>query len=98
MFSKEFIEHLKEIHEYEEDKPITFSESDAFSYIYGKDSKLKTLFSFFGFQLFNVDTGDKLKNYFINSLLNKKLIVITHAKDLDRNFAIKHGYSHYIHW
>lgn len=97
-FSKEFVEHLKEIHEYEEDKPITFSESDAFSFIHGKDRKLKTLFSFFGFRLFNIDTSDKLKNYFINSLLNKKLIVITHAKDLDRNFAIKHGHSHYIHW
>ena len=95
-FSKEFIEHLKETNEYEENKAITFSESNAFSFIYGKDNKFKKLLSILGFRLFNIDTSDKLKNYFINSLLNKKLIVITHAKDLDRNFAIKNGHSHYV--
>ena len=97
-FSKEFVDHLKSIKEYDENKPISFSESDAFSFIYGSNNKFKSIMSILGLKIFHIDTNDKLKDFFLNSLLNKKLIAITHAKDLDRVFAIKDERNHYIFW
>lgn len=88
-FSMEFSSYLLKNKEYEEDKQKHFSESDVFLFIHGVDDKWKKCLSMLGFSLFTIDTSDKLKNFFINSLLNKKLIANSHAKGLDRVFIIK---------
>jgi hypothetical protein len=51
-------------------------------------SNLKWL-SKIGFTVYQIQTIDKLKNIFIGNLLNKRLIEISHANLLDRNFIIK---------
>jgi len=94
-FSKSFLKYLSLIKEWDEEKPKDFSEADVFSFISGAETKWKRLLSFLGFNLFNDETCDRLKDYFINSLINKKLIRIHHAKDLDRTFTIRDDKKYY---
>ena len=95
LYCRTFFEHLVETKEKEEKKPRTFTESDALCFIYGKNTWWKRALSSFGFKMLQIETNDKLKNYFINTLLNKKLIEINHAKDLDRVFTIRDGRTYY---
>ncbi|MGV8843578.1 MAG: hypothetical protein ACOH2I_10150 [Pseudomonas sp.] len=88
-FSMEFANFLRENKEYEEDKQKHFTESDVFQFIHGPGSKWKKYLSILGLSLFSIETSDKLKNFVINGLLNKKLIANSHAKGLDRVFLIK---------
>lgn len=95
LYCKAFLFYFDEVRERQDNKPRTFTESDALAFISGKDTRLKRFLSFIGFRMFQVETDDKLKNYFINTLLNKKLIDIQHAKDLDRVFSVRDGKSYY---
>jgi len=97
-FSKQFWSYLDYIKDWEDDKTKDFSEEDVFSFIYGKKTKIKKTFAYLGFKLFQVETIDRLKNFFINSLLNKQLIKISLAKDLDRTFTIKEGHRKYYYF
>jgi hypothetical protein len=92
---REFLQYLSEVNEQEENRPKMFTESDALAFIYGKKTWWKKTLSFLGFRMFHIETNDRLKNYFINTLLNKKLITIYHAKDLDRVFTIRDGKTYY---
>ena len=97
-FSKEFWSYLGYIKDWEDDKTKDFSEEDVFSFIYGKRTRIKNALGHLGFKLFQVETIDRLKNFFINSLLNKHLIKISLAKDLDRTFTIKEGHRKYFYF
>ena len=94
----EFPTFYETIKDWEDDKTKDFSEEDVFSFIYGKKTKIKKTFAYLGFKLFQVETIDRLKNFFINSLLNKQLIKISLAKDLDRTFTIKEGHRKYYYF
>ena len=97
-FSKEFWAYLSNIKEWEDDKTKDFSEEDVFTYIYGKKTIIKNILGKIGFKLFQAETIDRLKNFFISSLLNKQLIIISLAKDLDRTFTIKEGRRKYFYF
>jgi hypothetical protein len=97
-YSKEFWSYLSYIKDWEDDKTKDFSEEDVFSYIYGKKTIIKNFLGKIGFKLFQVETIDRLKNFFISSLLNKQLIKISLAKDLDRTFTIKEGRRKYFYY
>lgn len=66
-----------------------FLESHVFEFILGNENKFKNFLSNCGLRYFQYGTIDQLKNIFIENLLNKKLVKISHAKDLDRVFIIK---------
>jgi hypothetical protein len=95
LFCRAFLEYVDSVKEREANRPRTFTESDALAFISGKNAWWKRALSFLGFRMFQVETYDKLKNYFINMLLNKKLINILHAKDLDRVFSIRDEKTYY---
>lgn len=97
-FSKEFWSYLSSIKDWDEEKTKDFAEEDVFYFIHGKDSKIKKIFGILSFRLFQVETSDRLKNFVINTLLNKKLIEISLAKGLDRTFTIKEGRRNYIYY
>ena len=97
-FSKEFWTYLNSVKDWEEEKTKDFAEEDVFCFIHGKDNKLKSIFGVLGFKLFQVETSDRLKNFVINTLLNKKLIEISLAKGLARTFTIKEGRRNYIYY
>lgn len=94
---RDFLQYLSKIKEQEENRPKIFTESDALAFIYGRATWWKKALSFLGFKMFHIETNDRLKNYFINTLLNKKLITIYHAKDLDRAFMVRDGKSYYYY-
>ena len=94
-FSKEFWSHLSSVKDWEEKRTKDFAEEDVFYFIHGKDSNIKRILGIFGFKLFQVETNDRLKNFVINTFLNKKLIEISLAKGLARTFTIKEGKRHY---
>jgi|AntAceMinimDraft_9_1070365.scaffolds.fasta_scaffold41669_1 hypothetical protein len=97
-FSKEFWVYLSSVKYWENEKTKDFAEEDVFYFIHGKDNKVKKIFGILGFKLFQVETSDRLKNFVINTLLNKKLIEISLAKGLDRTFTIKEGLRKYIYY
>lgn len=97
-FSKKFWSYLGNIKEWEDNKTKDFSEEDIFSYIYGKKTIIKNILGKIGFKLFQVETIDRLKNFFISSLLNKQLIKISLARNLDRTFTIKEGRRKYYYF
>ncbi len=65
-----------------------FSEVDAFDFIAGDHQQLKRTIGFLGFQIFDRDTTNRLKDLFIHSLLNKRLIEFSKAQNLQRYFII----------
>jgi hypothetical protein len=65
-----------------------FSEVEAFDFIAGDHQRLKRIIGFLGFQIFGRDTTNRLKDLFIHSLLNKKLIEFSRAQSLQRHFKI----------
>ena len=97
-FSNEFWAYLNAIKEWEEDKTKDFTEEDVFYFIHSKNSKFKKILATLGFRLCQVETSDRLKNFVINTLLNKKLIEISFAKGLDRTFTIKEGRKKYYYF
>ena len=97
-FSKEFWLYLDSVKCWEDDKTKDFSEEDIFSFIYGKSSKVKKILASIGLKLYQVETNDRIKNFFINTLLNKQLIEISLAKHLDRTFTIKEGTRRYYYF
>jgi hypothetical protein len=97
-FSKEFWSYLNSIKNWEDDKTKDFAEEDVFYFIHGKDNKIKKILASLGFKIFQVETSDRLKNFVINTLLNKKLIEISLAKGLDRTFTIKEGRRNYYYF
>ena len=97
-FSKEFWSYLNSIKDWEEEKTKDFAEEDVFYFIHGKDNKFKRILGILGFKLFQVETSDRLKNFVINTLLNKKLIEISLAKGLARTFTVKEGRRKYFYY
>ena len=96
-FNKNFWDYLNTEKTWEDEEDKDFTEGDVFSFIYGKENIFKKFFASLGFKLFQIETSDRLKNFFINSLLNKQLIDISIAKSLDRTFAIKSGQKKYFY-
>jgi flagellar motility protein MotE (MotC chaperone) len=66
-----------------------FTESNAFDFVAGKPSRWKSILSRIGFPTFQTRTYELLKNCFINHLIQKELIEISYAHELDRTFSIK---------
>lgn len=97
-FSKDFWSYLSANKEWEDGKTKDFAEEDVFYFIHGKESKMKKAFATLGFRLFQIETSDRLKNFVINTLLNKKLIEISLANSLTRTFSIKEGRRKYYYY
>lgn len=95
LFCQQYLKHLSEKYEWEGRGPKLFTEADTFLFIQGGKSWWKRLLASSGFRVFQIGTYDKLKNLFINTLLNKKLIEIKNARNLDRVFIIVDEISHY---
>lgn len=76
----------------------TFSEVDAFDFITGNNQHLKSLISYLGFHIFRRDTTNRLKDIFIHSLLNKKLIEFSNAEKLQRHFKITNAKDESEYW
>ncbi len=79
-FSKEFWVYLQEKEEGDDDEKTDFTEEDVFSFISGRNSKFKSLLGYIGIKIFQIETIERLKNFFINTLLNKQLIRISYAQ------------------
>lgn len=94
---KLFYKQLVEKKQWNDKNPKEFNELDVFDFIYGSKDWYKTVLSKLGFNLYHVGTYEKVKDYFINTLLNKKLIKVYYAKELDRTFTIKDGKSYYYY-
>ena len=95
-YSKRFWNYLNIFKDWDDDKTKDFTEEDVFSFIQGKNNNIRKIFASLGFKIFQIETTDRLKNFFINSLLNKQLIEISLAKGLDRTFTVKEGYRKYF--
>lgn len=95
-FIKGFWRNLEKQDGWSDRKIKDFTESDVFDYLHGKDTKLRKVLSRVGVKMFQINTSERIKNYFVNHLLNKKLIEISYAKELDRTFIIKDGTHRYI--
>lgn len=67
---------------------VEFSEVEVFDFIAGDRKRLKDLVSFLGFQIFRRETVNRLKDIFIHSLLNKKLVDFSKAEQMQRYFKI----------
>lgn len=93
LFCKNFFGYLGLFRERESDDKKFFTESEVFDFIH-QENKWKKALAFFGFRMFQIETSDKLKDYFINTLLTKKLTNVHYAKDLDRAFSIKDDGKH----
>lgn len=86
-FAGDFMEYLKIVRH--SDEPIfEFSEVEVFDFILGERQWLKSIVSFFGFQIFRRETVNQLKDIFIHTLLNKKLVDISRAEGMQRYFKI----------
>jgi|GEM_PF-6751747 len=93
--NSDFMEYLRSTRD--SDEPIIeFSEVDVFDFISGDKKWLKGLASFLGFSIFRSDTVNKLKDIFIHTALNKKLIGISRADGMQRYFTISSSRAHYI--
>jgi hypothetical protein len=66
-----------------------FNEYDAFAFIEGNGSWYKMILGFLGFKIFRQATINRLKDIFLNNLLNKKIIEISMADSFQRVFTIK---------
>jgi hypothetical protein len=78
------------------DAPILeFSEVEVFDFISGGWQRLKSVVSFFGFNIFRRETVNRLKDIFIHTSLNKKLIDFSRAEDMQRYFTISSTRSTY---
>jgi hypothetical protein len=79
------------------DAPIVeFSEVEAFEFIAGDKQRLKSVVTFLGFQIFRRETVNRLKDIFIHSLLNKKLVEISRAEKMQRYFSISSSRASYL--
>ena len=65
-----------------------FSEVEVFDFIAGDRQRMKGFVSLFGFQIFRRDAINRLKDIFIHSLLNKKLVDFSKAEQMQRYFKI----------
>jgi hypothetical protein len=75
-----------------------FSEVDAFDFIAGDNQRLKRFIAYFGFQIFRRDTTNRLKDIFIHSLLNKRLVEFSKAEKLQRHFKITNAKDESDFW
>ncbi|MCX5800716.1 MAG: hypothetical protein NTX17_04945 [Candidatus Eisenbacteria bacterium] len=88
-FSIDFMNHLSYVYTWEDCKRGKFTESHAFDFIAGNRAKWKSLLAHIGFPLFRTSTYELLKNCFIGYLIQKQLIEISNAEDLNRTFTVK---------
>jgi hypothetical protein len=72
-----------------------FTEKDAYAFIYGKSGFVKKWLHFIGIKYYIAETIIQLKDVFIHNLLNKQLIEISHAENLDRQFKIREKHKYY---
>ena len=93
---KLFYKELLENKNWSDKTPKEFTELDVFTFINGPKKWYKSILSSLGFKLFHMGTNERIKNYFINTLLNRKLIKVYFAKELDRTFTIKDGRTYYL--
>jgi len=66
-----------------------FTEVEAFNFIAGENKWHKRILGVLGFTIYRQETTTKLSGIFLNNLLNKKLIDISNAVNLQRVFKIK---------
>jgi hypothetical protein len=72
-----------------------FTENDVYVFIYGKSVFFKKCLHFIGIRYYIAETTIQLKDVFIHNLLNKQLIEISYAENLDRKFKIKDKPKYY---
>lgn len=97
-FAKQFLEYLRSLRETQTEKVNTFTESEVSVFIRGKVHWWHRPLAIFGFHTFQSQITNKLTDYFIATLLTKKLIEVAGADFLDRSFIIKteRGRYYYI--
>jgi hypothetical protein len=86
-YAEDFLQYLQE-KKLSEGAVNEFSEVEAFDFISGENSWLRTVLSFFGFDIFNRETTNRLKEIFLHNLLNKKLVDFSRAERMQRYFKI----------
>jgi hypothetical protein len=87
-FTVDFVDYLARLDSAEAEKPKRFTEANVFDFISGKRSRWKAFLGHVGFRIFQTRTDESLKNCFINHLLKKELVQVSHADGLDRFFTI----------
>jgi hypothetical protein len=65
-----------------------FSEVEVFNFISGRKNRLKQFASFLGFRIHGRDTIALLSDIFIHNLLNRKLVHVSKAENMQRYFTI----------
>ena len=95
-FSMKFMELLNSTKKWEKDYFRTFTETDVVAFLEDNLCKRRKWLEILGFRLFSIETVESLKNFFIHTLLSKKLIEISSADSLDRTFVIKSGNWRYF--
>jgi hypothetical protein len=88
-FAADFVNYVSSLDPDETERPKRFTESSTFDFISGNRSWWKSFLAGIGFRLFQTRTHESLKNCFIDYLLKKELIQISHADALDRLFTIR---------
>lgn len=85
--AEEFVEYLRK--KQAPNAPLLdFSEIDVFDFIAGERPKLRQFASLLGFSILTRETINRLKDIFIHSALNKKLIEVSRAEAMQRYFKI----------
>ncbi len=88
-FCEQFLKHLELTRQIDPAKVNKFTERDVFSFIRGKVRWWHKILATLGFHIYQIETPAKLTDYFLATLLTKKLIGIADAEFLDRSFVIK---------
>lgn len=94
-FSRKFIRSIEITRSIEDPKPakkgLFFLESEVYSFIEKQPSPFWRLLRRFGFRAVSAQANTKLTGLFINMLLEKRLISISYATNLDRKFDVSSG-------
>lgn len=90
--ANEFMRYLSYNNKWKEKEKKRFNESDVLKFINYRIPKWKLILSRVFFSLYNPNTLELLKNCFINQLLQKHLIEVSYARELDRTFTIEEAF------
>ena len=95
-FCEQFVAHLNTIRVIDPAKINSFTESEAFTFICGKARWWHKMMAACGFHAYQVETANRLTDYFLATLLTKKLIGVGDAELLNRSFIIKTRATRYM--
>lgn len=88
-FSDQFLAHLATMRVIDPQKVNTFTDNEAFAFIRGSAGCWQRVMAACGFHAYQTETANRLTDYFLATLLAKKLITVSEAELLNRSFVIK---------